>query len=352
MAKKANMRRVDHRELEKFTHEILTEAGVSPPHAGTIAEALVRANLRGVDSHGVARLAVYVRNFEEGGFNPDPEITITSGPSRGTFKVDADDGPGQAAALRGMEAAVERAAEMGMAAGVVSNSNHFGTAAFYTERAAETGCIGIAMTNVGPDVVPFNGQEPYFGTNPLSVSIPTHREFPITVDMATSVVAMGKVEHVAKETEESIPDHWAVDEEGNPTTDPHQVNALRPLGGPKGYGLALIVDVLSGVLSGSGPSPSVNDLYGQYDRGMELGHFIAAIDVSAFRDLVEFKSDVGHIISDLKDMEPRSDAEELMLPGEIESNQKQKRRENGIPIPDSVIEDLERLGDTYSVTFP
>ncbi|MCW8173410.1 hypothetical protein D8S78_21930 [Natrialba swarupiae] len=161
-----------------------------------------------VDSHGVARLTAYVNKFREGGFKPDPEMTIESGPSRGTFSVDGDGGPGQTAGQTAMQTAIERAAEMGMAAGVVRNSNHFGTAAFYTELAAEHDCIGIAMTNVGPDVVPFNGTKPYFGTNPISFAIPTHRSYPITLDMATSVVAMGKIDHVAKETDASIPDHW------------------------------------------------------------------------------------------------------------------------------------------------
>ncbi|WP_162354554.1 Ldh family oxidoreductase [Natrialba swarupiae] len=352
MAGQKNVSRVDYRELETFAHDVLTAAGVTEPHAATVAEALVRANLRGVDSHGVARLTAYVNKFREGGFKPDPEMTIESGPSRGTFSVDGDGGPGQTAGQTAMQTAIERAAEMGMAAGVVRNSNHFGTAAFYTELAAEHDCIGIAMTNVGPDVVPFNGTKPYFGTNPISFAIPTHRSYPITLDMATSVVAMGKIDHVAKETDASIPDHWGVDDDGVPTTDPHEVNALRPLGGPKGYGLALVVDILAGVLSGSGPSPTVNPLYDEYDRPMDLGHFVAAVDISAFRDTTEFKDDVDTIISDIKAMEPRDDAEELMLPGEIETKRKETRSSDGIPVPNSVVESLQELGDDFGVQLP
>lgn len=337
-------------ELRRFARDVLSAAGVAEPHAETVATGLTRASLRGIDSHGVARLEVYVEKFLAGGFNPDPDITVEWADGS-SFSVDADDGPGQSAAMLAMETALDLAADAGIAGGVVRNSNHFGTAAFYTQRAAEDDCIGLAMTNVGSDVVPFDGTEPYLGTNPMSFAIPTGSSYPITVDMATSVVAMGKIDHIAKETGEPIPDDWAVDVDGEPTTDPHAVAALRPMAGPKGYGLGLVVDVLCGLLSGMGPSPTVGPLYDEFDRPMRLGHFVGAIDVGRFRDVEAFKSDVDGVIEDLKAIGARTQ-EEVMLPGEIEANTRERREREGVPLPPGVYESLERLAERLDVPIP
>ncbi|WP_290815064.1 Ldh family oxidoreductase [Halovivax sp.] len=343
--------RLDHGELEEFVFGVLRSAGVDREPAATIAEALVRADLRGVDSHGVARLPAYVRNVEAGGFEPSPAVTVDRS-TDSVFLVDADGGPGQHAGAVAMERLIETVDETGVSLAAVSNSNHFGTAAYYTERAAERGYIGIAMTNVGPDVIPFGGRNPFFGTNPLSVSVPTDRDFSITLDMATSVVAMGKIDHVAKAQNAEIPAEWAVDEHGEPTTDPHEVAALRPVGGPKGYGLALIVDVLCGLLSGAGPSPSVGPLYGDYDEPMDLGHFFGVIDVSAFRDPAAFAVDVGDLVDALKAQQTADGTDEIMLPGEIETRTMERRRSSGVPVSESVYDDLRGLGERYEVALP
>ncbi len=343
--------RYPHESLERFTCEVLQNAGVAKEQASIIANALVRADLRGVDSHGVARLPAYVRKFEAGGFNANPTIEIER-PTPGTFVVDADDGPGQWAATEAIGRTMAAAEETGVALATVTNSNHFGTAAFYTEQASDRDCIGIAMTNVGPDVVPFGGIAPFLGTNPLSFSIPTNRAFDITLDMATSVVAMGKIDHVAQEENRSIPEDWAVDSAGEATTDPNAVAALRPLGGPKGYGLAIVVDVLCGLLSGAGHSPTVGPLYEAYDEPMRLGHLVGAIDVAAFRDVEAFKADVDGMIDELKAQEPRAGVDEIMLPGEIETRTRRENREAGVPLRDGVGADLRELADRYGVAFP
>lgn len=343
-------RYLDADELHDFSEAVFDSVGVDSQRASTVADGLIRASLRGIDSHGVARLATYTRNFEDGGFNPDPQMAVE--PLRGgnAFSVDADGGPGHCAGTLAMETSIERAVESGgIAVATVANSNHFGTAAYYTEKAADADCIGIAMTNVGPDVVPFNGTERYLGTNPISVSIPTDRSFHITLDMATSAVAMGKIDHG---TDETIPAHWAVDEAGEPTTDPEAVHALQPLGGPKGYGLAIVVDVLCGLLSGAGPSPSVGALYDDYDQSMDLGHFVGAIDIPTFRDLDRFKAEVGEVVEDLKAIEPRDGAEEVMLPGEIEHRTRRRREREGIPVDDVVWEELVELSEWLDVPLP
>lgn len=343
--------RIDHETLEAFVRRVLTNGGVDSDPAETVANALVTANLRGIDSHGVARLDAYMRNFTSGGFNPSPDVT-TERVKDAVVLVDGDDGPGQYAGMKAMTEAIEVAAEAGVGFASVQNSNHFGTAAYFTQRAAEHDCIGLSMTNVGPDVIPFGGTSPHLGTNPIAFSVPTKRDFPITLDMATSVVAMGKIDHVAAETGEEIPEEWAVDESGQPTTDPHEVHALRPVGGPKGYGLAVIVDVLCGLLSGMGSSPTIGALYGEYDEPMELGHFIGAIDVSAFRDTDAFKEDTEALIRGLKSVEPQEGVDEVLLPGEIEAETRRERECDGIPIIGGVADDLRKLASKYDVELP
>jgi ureidoglycolate dehydrogenase (NAD+) len=342
--------RIDSDELRSFVEAVLRSGGVAEEHAVRVADGLVRADMRGVSSHGVSRLEVYMKKFEGGGFNPDPDISISRvGPSVST--VDADDGPGQSAAFAAMEEAMAVARETGVGLVGVTNSNHFGTAAYYTEHASDSDLIGLAMTNVGSDVIPFGGATRFLGTNPISFSIPTDRDFPITLDMATSVVAMGKIQEVSRRENTEIPPDWAVDEHGQPTTDPHEAVAVRPLGGPKGYGLALIVDVLCGLVTGVGTSPEIGPLYDDFGEPMRLGHFVGAIDVSAFRDIGAFKGDVGEYIDRLKTVETREGFDEVMLPGEIETQKLRDQRETGVELSPSTVESLRSLAEYYDVPF-
>lgn len=345
--------RVDGADLERFTREVLLAAGVAETHAETVAHALVRASLRGVDSHGVARLPVYVEKFEGGGFDPDPDIEVTALGDAAVL-VDAGDGPGQSAARLAMAECVERAAATGAAVAGVANSNHFGTAAYYTQHAAAHDCVGLAMTNVEPDVVPFGGASRVLGTNPISFAIPTPPEvgFPVTLDMATSVVARGKIDHVASEEGRDIPDHWAVDAAGEPTTDPDIAEALRPAGGPKGYGLAIVVDVLAGLLTGMGPSPEAGPLYDSPGVPMRLGHFVCAIDVGTFRDVDAFEASVGELAANLKAVPPREGFDEVLLPGEIEARTRAERERDGVPVIAGVLDDLDDLSRAYGVDLP
>ena len=201
--------------------------------------------------------------------------------SSGLALVDADDGPGQSAGVRAMDEAMSLVSEHGIGLAAVMNSNHFGTAAYYTERASAADFIGMSMTNVVSDIAPFGGLETFLGTNPISFSIPTDLPFPITLDMATSVAAMWKIDHTSDEQDE-IPETWAFDADGEPTTDPSDVAALRPVGGAKGYGLGIVVDILCRLLTGIGSSPTVGPLYDDYDEPMELGHIFAVINSSVF----------------------------------------------------------------------
>jgi ureidoglycolate dehydrogenase (NAD+) len=342
--------RVDHRELEQFSRDVLEAAGVAAEHAELLADALVRADLRGVHTHGLARLETYVRKFEAGGFNPRPDIVVEP-VSESVVLVDADDGPGQSAAVRAMDGAMALADDSGVGIGAVTNSNHFGTAAYYTERASEAGFIGISMTNVGSDVAPYGGVEALLGTNPISVSVPTDRSYPITLDMATSVVAMGKIDHAADEGE-SIPGHWALDEQGEPATRPDEVAALRPLGGPKGYGLAIVVDVLCGLLTGVGTSPTVGPLYDAFDEPMGLGHFVAAIDVDTFREPAAFKAAVGEYVEQLHQQDSRDGFDTVRVPGELEAMTMERNRREGVPLNEDGVRGVRRLADQYDIPAP
>lgn len=351
MSNNSNQHRVEHTALKQFVMNVLQSEEVRSPHADILADALVRADLRGVDSHGVSRLETYIKKFENGGFNKDPEIEfIQNKPS--TILVDADDGPGQSAGSMTIEKAMEVAAEKGVAAAAVRNSNHFGTAAYYTEKASANDFIGVSMTNVLPDVIPYGGTEAFLGTNPISFSIPTDRDFSITLDMATSVVAMGKIQEVARKEGTAIPPEWAVDENSDPTTDPNEAVAARPLGGPKGYGLAVVVDVLSGLLSGAGPSPSVNPLYDNFDEPMKLGNFFMVIDIASFREISQFKSEIGTYIDQLKAVPTQDDVGEIKLPGEIETKKLQRQEKEGIEMKESTIETLHMLSNKYDVPMP
>lgn len=341
---------VSRSELMEFATTVLRCAGVAAEHARTVADALVRAELRGIDSHGMARLETYVEKFEAGGFNTNPDITVEH-VSDGAVLVDADDGPGQSAGVRGIDAAMDIADDLGVGIAAVTNSNHFGTAAYYTERASSDGYIGLAMTNVGSDVAPFGGVGPFLGTNPISFSIPTDREFPVTLDMATSIVAMGKIDHATDEDEE-IPADWALNEAGEPTTDPNEVAALRPVGGPKGYGLSIVVDVLCGMLTGVGPSPTVGPLYGDYSEPMRLGHFFGAIDPTAFVPLPEFEAAIGEYIDRLHAQETADGVDQIRLPGEIEFRKLERRCREGIPLNTDAIDGIRSLSATYGIGSP
>ncbi|MFC7078514.1 Ldh family oxidoreductase [Haloarcula halophila] len=344
-------RRFEPDQLREFVGAVLQSGGVVKEHAEQVAHGLVRADMRGVDSHGVSRLEAYMKKFEGGGFNPDPDIQ-THRLGSGSALVDADDGPGQSAALLAMTEAMDLAEETGVGTVAVRNSNHFGTAAYYTEYASDRNYLGIAMTNVGSDVIPFGGATRFLGTNPISFSVPTDRSFPITLDMATSVVAMGKIQEVSRREDTEIPPEWAVNEHGEPTTDPHEAVAVRPLGGPKGYGLGIMVDVLSGVLSSAGTSPTVGPLYDDFDKPMRLGHFVAAIDIETFRDTETFKREIGEYIDQLKAIETRDGFDEIRLPGEIEAEQLAQQEEAGVELRPSTIERLRSVGGTYGVDLP
>lgn len=342
--------RFDQDDLYTFARDILAAAGLDAEHTVIVADALVTANLRGIDTHGVVRLEPYLKHLSAGGINPSPDVSVDR-PRTSSLVIDGDNGPGQIATLEAMDVTIDTSKDIGVAFATVRNSNHFGTAGFYTRRAADLGCIGIAMTNVASEVAPFGGIDPYFGTNPIAYSVPTNQPFSITLDIATSIASLGKIILAEKEGR-TIPEEWAIDENGRPTADPSAVHALRPVGGPKGYGLALFVDLCSGPLTGMGLSSQLGNLFADHDEPQRVGHFLGAIDVEAFRDLDGFLSDIDDLIEDIKRMAARPGFDEVKVPGEIEYETYQHRTSDGIPISNEVVETLSELAAEYGVIIP
>jgi ureidoglycolate dehydrogenase (NAD+) len=339
--------RIDPGRLRTFASDVLQQTGLSKEHADIVADTLIDANLRGIDTHGIVRLDPYVERLEEGGLNVSPEPSI-SWSGTGTAVLDGDASPGQVATLRAMEEAIDQAATTGSAFVGVRNSNHFGTASYYTNYAAEHGYIGIAMTHAGPNVTPFGGADPYFGTNPLSFGLPNGDDFPITLDMATSVTAKGNI-ILAEEEDEAIPPEWAIDEDGDPTTDPSKFHALRPMAGPKGYGLAFVIDVFCGVLMDTVFGDDVPTMYHDVSSPQELGHFVGAIDIEAFTNLSGFTDRMQQMVDDLKNLHTADNFDEVLVPGEPEARTKAERLGDGIPLGDGVWDTLQSLGDRYDV---
>jgi LDH2 family malate/lactate/ureidoglycolate dehydrogenase len=316
--------------------------GLSDEHARIMADTLVEADLRSVHTHGVNALTGYARRVQGGGANPRPNVRVVK-QTMGIAVVDGDAGLGQVVAHFAMEKAIERARESGIGAVAVRNSSHFGAAAFYAAMALKHDMIGFATTSAGNRIAPIGGKTPVVGNNPLAWAIPAGQEQPFLLDMAQSVVAAGKLGMAARKGER-IPFGWALDKEGRPTDDPKagSEGLLVPIGGPKGFGLAIVMDVLSGALSGAALG---RDLAKTHTPGApsKIGHFFLAIDVGQFSPIDEFKARIDRMIRDVKDSEKAEGTRELYLAGEIEWNAKRDRLERGIPMLTSIVDDLEKL---------
>ncbi|RAK22072.1 ureidoglycolate dehydrogenase (NAD+) [Anoxybacillus vitaminiphilus] len=321
-------------ELKELCAKKLTKAGVKPEHAEIIADVLVHADLRGVSSHGVLRTEHYVKRVKAGGINCDPNITVKeTGPV--TAVVDGNDGFGHVISKYAMEYAIKLAKEKGVGMVGVVNSSHCGALSYYVRQAASENLIGMAMSHTDKVVVPFGGARPFFGTNPIAYGFPARKNKPVILDMATSNVAFGKVLH-ARETGKSIPADWGVDENGKPTTNPHEVQALLPFAGAKGYGLAMTVDIFSGILVGAAFGPHIVPMYGDYDKKRKLGHFYCAINPAMFTDLQSFLENMDKMIDEIHEIQPAEGFERVMVPGEPEQLREEERMKNGIPVPESI----------------
>jgi LDH2 family malate/lactate/ureidoglycolate dehydrogenase len=334
--------------LVGYVQAVGAALGMPPQDATILAETLVEADLRGVHTHGVNALPGYARRVQGGGANPRPNPRVVrEGPAFAT--VDGDAGLGQVVAHFAMTQAIARARASGVGAVAAGNSSHFGAAAYYAAMALEHDMIGFATTSAGNRIAPIGGKTPVVGNNPLSWAIPAGREMPILLDMAQSVVAAGKL-GMAQRKGERIPIGWALDKDGRPTDDPVAGSAglLVPIGGPKGFGLAIVMDVLCGALSGAFFGRELARAH-QPDKASGIGHFFLAIDVGQFEDVAQFKARVDGMIGEIHRSEPAEPGTRLYLPGEIEWLAKRERLERGVPLLGSIVDDLKRLADGLSL---
>jgi len=355
---------IRHTELANFAEQVFRHIGCSEADARTAASVLLAADLRGIDSHGVARLSGYVRLWQAGRVNTSPNMHITA-ETPSTASLDADSALGLVSAPHAMKLAIEKAKNCGSGWVAVSNSNHFGIAAFHAMMALEHGMIGFALTNASPLVTPANGAERMLGTNPICWAFPAGEEHPLILDMATSAASNGKLE-IAERKNKSIPEGWLVNKNGQPSHDPAELKnggMLLTLGSDldhgsyKGYGLSASVDILSGVLSGAnyGPwvPPFVSFLPVLPDLpGKGIGHFVGAMRVEGFRPLDEFKAHTDHWIRRFKETRPANPDAPVIIPGEPEQQMQELRLKEGIPLNDKVVDDLKQLGLNLNIHFP
>lgn len=342
----------DAADLEQLCTQILTAAGVDREDAACVANNLVGANKRGIDSHGVLRMTAYVSSFTKGQIAAKTRPVVIA-ETLATAVVDAQNGWGAPAAKFAMGVAIEKARKAGMAGVGVRYSNHFGYAACYGMMPLKHDMIGLAFTNARANTAPWGGRVPYFGTNPICICIPAGEERPVVYDGATTVVAQGKIQ-LANKKHVPIPPTWANDEMGRPTTDPAialEAGLLMPMGTYKGSGLALAVDVLCGTLPGAAFGATVN-VFALWGNSANIGHFFTAIDVKAFGDVGEFKENMDKMVRDIHSLPLAEGIDRIYVPGEIEFDIEIERSRDGIPVVEDVEAELETLAGRYGVTMP
>lgn len=338
---------LDSAALQSWAAQLLTSWGYRDDDAAFIADTLVDANLRGVDSHGVIRLPAYHARITAGLVVPTADPIVTR--DGGVIHVDAAGAPGQLAARAAVDALVEASDELGVASAVIHGSTHFGTAGYYARALAARGKIAIVVSNSEPAVVPFGGKDAFLGTNPFAFAAPTGGDA-ISLDMATSTSAMGRV-MVAQAAGTSIPADWGVDADGHPTTDPHAVKALLPAGGPKGYGLAYLTEVLGGVLSGAAVASDIGNMYSDFSKPQDVGHWMLALDVDRFLPFLQFTQRMDSLAANAHATAPAPGFSSVLVPGEPEERTKNARLNDGIDLPAATIEELTALGAASGVPF-
>lgn len=348
--------------LHTLSAGLLARAGLPEEDAALAADVLLAADLRGIDSHGVARMRGYVDVLTTGRVNPRPRLRVVR-ETLTTATVDADNGLGLVVGPRANDIAMEKALEAGSGWVSVRNSNHFGIAGYYVLRALERDLIGWAMTNSSALVAPLFGTARMLGTNPIAIAFPGLEEPPIVIDFATSAVAFGKIE-IARRLGASIPEGWAIDTAGMPASDPQAVydgGALLPigwtrqLGGHKGYALGMMVDVLSGVLSGANWGPFAPAFAIEQvptgSVGSGIGHFFGALRIDGFIDPDEFKRQVDHMVRTFRAAAPAPGTDGPLVPGDPERLAEAVRRRDGIPLLPAVAADLRALAAEHDIAF-
>lgn len=350
-----------HAQLVEFATAVFTKMGCPPEDSATATKVLLSADLRGVDSHGIARLSGYVRLWEAGRVNAVPKTAVLH-ETPSTATVDGDSGLGLVVAPKAMQLAIKKARAVGTGWVSVQASNHFGIAGYHAMMALEEDMIGICMTNASPLVSPTFSVERLLGTNPICVAVPAGEEPPFVADMATTTAANGKLE-ILQRKGGVAPLGWIQNKDGKPSIDPHELKAggaLLPLGGDrehgshKGYALGAVVDIFSAVLSGANYGPWVPPFpaYVPMPTGMPgkgIGHFFGAMRIDAFRPAAEFKSHMDNWIRRFRAAKTVAGFDRVIIPGDPEREMEAERSQNGIPLLGPVVDDLQYLAEKFSI---
>lgn len=340
------MPNIDADTLRAYVAGIFRKKGVPEADAVIVADNLVEADLRGVESHGVNLVSLYCKRIDDGSMKPVTEITVEHDEPT-VARLHGGLGLGQVAGVHAIDLAIQKAKASGTAAVGVRESTHLGALAYYTQRAAEAGCCAIAVQN-GPTIVPpFGGLTGVFSTNPFSFAAPAGEEYPIVLDMATTAVAGNRIILMRKKNQ-PIPDWWATDAQGNKTTDPHvaSLDHLQWFGGYKGFGIAMMVEILSGVLVGASfgrTEMSEAPFHGK--ARVAKGYLFVTLDVERFMPEQQFREYMDTLIRDIRSTERAPGVDRIYVPGEIEHLRRAERLRDGIPLDPALVEELESLGD-------
>ena len=345
------MPRIPVSVLRSFSHDILMAVGMDSDLADQVAHSLATADARSISSHGVVRLLPeYVRRLSQGSTNPTPTIRTISRQGSAAL-LDGDSAPGQVAGHAAMDMAIAMARSSGVGTVGVRNSSHFGMGALYAERAADAGMIGFAFTNATPNMPAAGGRGRFFGTNPLAIAVPNGDSDPLVLDMSTSVVARGKIV-MAQMEGRPIPEGWAIDANGHPTVDPADAlqGAVLPMAGYKGSGLALMIDVLCGVLTGASFATHVVDLYDKGSEVQDVGHFFLAIAVDAFMPMHVFKERLNQFTTEIREQPRMPGVDRIYLPGELEFESARRAEEQGVALGEGGWDELNQLARRWNVS--
>ncbi|HEV8693757.1 MAG TPA: Ldh family oxidoreductase, partial [Lysobacter sp.] len=337
--------------LVEFLTQVYASAGVPQADARLVADSMVQADLWGHQSHGVLRASWYLARLESGVMKAHtrPRFVVDAG---AVAVIEGGEGIGHVLTEHAAREAIGRAKMHGIAAVAVRNSNHFGTCMYYTRMGAEAGCVMLLTTNGGPAMAPWGGRKKIVGTNPWSVAAPAGRHPPLLMDMANTAVARGKI-YLARQRHEPIPEGWAIDAAGRPTTDPQAAidGIILPMAGHKGYAIAVAMDMLCGVLSGSSFLSAVHGPY-ETDSRSGAGHFIVAMNIAAFQPLADFNSRMEKFITELKAVPRAEGVDEIFYPGEIEARNDARYRKEGLLLPADTLADLARIAKRFGLAEP
>ncbi|ACP26345.1 malate/L-sulfolactate dehydrogenase [Sinorhizobium fredii NGR234] len=348
----SNVKYFSSDELIAFATKIFAATGMADADAATIAGDLVKANLRGIDSHGVSRIPMYVERLQRGLVNPKPAVTVKK-VAGAVSLVDGDNGMGFIASHRATEEAIELARANGIGLVGVHRSTHFGMGALYALQAIEAGYISMIFTNSSPAIPMWGGRTTFLGASPIAAGIPGGKYAPYVMDMAMTVIARGKIRLAAMKGE-TIAEGLALDVDGNPTTDAAKAfeGVCLPFGGVKGSVLATLMDLMSGVLTGANFGGDVKSLYFDHSEPQNVGHLFFAIKPDLFMSPENFDARMDAFYERIKALPKAAGVEEIMMPGEPEQRREAERLRTGIPITANVIADLTKEGDRIGVMFP